>query len=110
MRKAKMNKSELICGICGNSTSIFRNKGSRRNKYHIKDLYCIKCEKITKHIELGDLDFVKKELEFKENKNITEQLVYDIINHKFSFQPDVRVDNLKQLSKKSIKKGNTWKI
>lgn len=51
----------------------------KREKYHIKDLYCFKCDKVSKHIELGQADIVKKEIEYKEELNEIEQKIYNLI-------------------------------
>ena len=74
----KFFPSDLICPECGNIMTISRGKFNVREKYHIKDLYCIKCDKVTKHIELGDADIVKKELEFKSELTEIEKQVYDL--------------------------------
>lgn len=74
-----MVKSELICFECGNIMPIPRQIRRQRNKYHIKDMFCFKCDNITKHIELRDGDIVKKELEFKENRNEEEELIYNLL-------------------------------
>lgn len=72
--------SDLICSECGNVMTIPRWKNDRRERFHIKDLYCINCNKITKFIEIGDLDFYKKHLEFKAKLNEQEQLIYDLLS------------------------------
>lgn len=78
MRKAKMCSSDLICPECGNIMTIARGKFEIREKYHIKDLYCIKCNKVTKHIELRQADMLKKELEFKNELTEIEKQIYDL--------------------------------
>ena len=42
------------CENCNNIFPIPRNKGQLRNKKHIKDIYCIKCKKITKHLNIKE--------------------------------------------------------
>ena len=72
--------SDLICSDCGNKFSVPRSNSRLREKYHIKDIYCPNCERVTKHIEVYDLDILKCELEFKEQLNEMEQLLYDLIH------------------------------
>lgn len=43
--------SELRCGECGLVFPIPRMKHARREKGHIKDLWCYRCGKITKFKE-----------------------------------------------------------
>ena len=78
MKRLPTTTSDLICSICGSPMTIARRVCSQREKYHIKDLYCTRCNKITKFIEVRNLDIVKKELEFKDNLTDIEQLVYDL--------------------------------
>lgn len=72
--------SDLICSECGTVSSIPRYKNDRRERYHIKDVYCPKCNKTTKFIEIGDIDLYKKELEFKVNLNEKEQMILDLLS------------------------------
>ena len=43
--------SILICKECESKFPIPRNKGSLREKNHVKDLWCYRCHKVTKHLE-----------------------------------------------------------
>ena len=70
--------SDLICKECGTIMIIPRYKNSMREKYHIKDIYCYNCEKITKHIEVHELDILKRELEYKKELDETEKLIYKL--------------------------------
>ena len=72
--------SDLICSECGNLFRIPRHADKLKEKYHIKDIYCPVCKKVTKHVEVKNLDVVKKELEFKDELTETEQLVYNLIH------------------------------
>ena len=72
--------SDLICKECGTKMVIPRHKNSMREKYHIKDIYCYNCDKATKHIEVYELDILKKELEYKDELDDTEKLIYNLIN------------------------------
>ena len=78
MRRTHTEISDLICSECGNEFKIPRFSNNLRDKYHIKDLYCPFCKTKTKHIEVKNLDIIKKELEYKENFSPIEQLVYNL--------------------------------
>ncbi len=78
MKRVASVLSDLICSNCGNKMTISREVKSQREKYHIKDLYCIKCKEVTKHIEVRDLGLIKKELEYKETLSEMEKKVYDL--------------------------------
>ena len=73
-----MTPSDLICSKCGFKVTIFRKSNNLRETYHIKDLYCCNCKKTTKHIEVKDLDILKKKIEFQEESSEMEQLVYKL--------------------------------
>lgn len=49
--RRKVVISELQCLKCGQKFPIPRMLSSRRKGGHVKDLWCIKCEENTKHIE-----------------------------------------------------------
>ena len=55
MKTLKYNRSDLVCLKCGNIVTIQRKVGSDRPVGHIKDLYCYKCLKVTKHYEVRDV-------------------------------------------------------
>ena len=76
--RAHSTISDFICSDCGNEFKIPRRSNNLRDKYHIKDLYCANCKKVTKHIEVKNLDIIKKELEFKNNLSEIEKLVYNL--------------------------------
>ncbi|MBP3634832.1 MAG: hypothetical protein J6J17_00015 [Bacilli bacterium] len=80
MSKIKTVKSDLLCHECGSITSIQRRQSNKREKYHIKDLYCYKRNKATKHIELKDCDFVKAELLSKDELKSEEEKILKLIN------------------------------
>jgi len=44
----------LRCEECGSLFPISRHAGRQRKVGHIKDLWCVKCKKTTKHIEIKD--------------------------------------------------------
>lgn len=54
----KTTVSIFICTQCGISFPIPRKNGKQRQKNHIKDLYCYKCNKIQKMIEHREFDFI----------------------------------------------------
>ena len=88
MRKTSTIRSELVCFECGNIMPISRKNRRQRTKYHIKDIFCFKCDVVTKHIELGNVDIVKKELEFKENRNEEEELIYNLLQEKTNIEEE----------------------
>ena len=58
MRKQRfMDLSMFICPECGNQIPIMRNHGKRREKYHIKDLYCPFCGKEQQCLEIRKKDY-----------------------------------------------------
>ena len=75
----KAVKTDLICSECGNIFPIMRKYNNQREIYHIKDLYCYKCNKKTKFIELKDAMKVKKELEFTNDKSDFETYLYNLL-------------------------------
>lgn len=79
MKKSVTTNSDLICSLCGNIMPIPRNKKNQRNIFHIKDLYCYRCKKITKHIELQNGDMLKKELEFNNERTEIEEFIYNLL-------------------------------
>lgn len=48
---ALMETSRLLCEECGNEMLIPRKRGWRREKGHVKHMYCYKCGKVTGFIE-----------------------------------------------------------
>lgn len=71
--------SDLICSECGTIFSIPRRIYKSRKKYHVKDMNCNKCKKVTKFIELVNADVVKKELEFSLQLNDFEKKLYKLL-------------------------------
>ena len=71
--------SDLICSECGQLMTIPRFKNRQREKYHIKDLYCVTCGKVTKFIEIRDQNLCKKELEMKPNRTEQEEFLYFLL-------------------------------
>lgn len=77
--KIKTIKSDLICPECGNIFPIMRRTSIQRKSYHIKDLYCYKCDRLTKHIEVKDAMEMKKSLEFSTFKTEFEESLYALL-------------------------------
>ncbi len=48
--------SYFICSECGNIFPLPRRENKKRNKGHIKDLYCIHCNKVVKTTEIRNRD------------------------------------------------------
>ena len=69
-----MKKSDLICSSCGNILSIVRAECEQKKLYHIEDYWCPVCKKITRHIELKELDKLKAVLQYK--LQLTQQDIY----------------------------------
>ena len=56
---------EFYCPICGNVTiPVFRKKGSQREKFHRKLLYCYHCKKDVNTVEVRN---EIEKMEFKSN-------------------------------------------
>ncbi len=53
-KNCKRNIHNFVCSECGNIIPLLRSFSKKRSQEHIKDLYCIKCKLITKHIEKID--------------------------------------------------------
>lgn len=56
-RRNKYTISQFVCLECGNKFPLPRPMNQKREKYHIKDLYCPHCKKITKTEEVRYDDF-----------------------------------------------------
>lgn len=48
---ALMESSKLLCEQCGTEMLIPRKRGQRRERGHIKHMYCYKCEEETAFVE-----------------------------------------------------------
>lgn len=101
MRKTATVRSELVCFECGGIITISRKTHRQRNKYHIKDIFCFKCEEVTKHIELKDGDMLKKELEFNQERTEEEELIYSLLQEKINIEEEQKQKvKIKLLEKK----------
>lgn len=56
MRSNKFEISSFMCSECGGTFPLPRQKARKREKGHIKDLWCPKCKKIVKTIEIRPRD------------------------------------------------------
>lgn len=52
MRKSNYSISNFICQECGNVFPLPRQTSKQRKNNHIKDLWCPKCKKIVKTVEM----------------------------------------------------------
>lgn len=59
--KRHCTKTRLICPICGNIQTIFRQSNKCREFGHIKTIWCFKCKEKTNHIEIKDEEIEKTE-------------------------------------------------
>ena len=59
MRGNKFEISHFVCLECGHEFPLPRPKARRREKGHIKDLYCPFCKKEVKTKEIRSRDYVK---------------------------------------------------
>ena len=44
----------FVCPCCGMRMTLPRNSGQKREKNHVKDIYCIRCRMIQKFAEYRD--------------------------------------------------------
>lgn len=44
----------LRCSRCGAETRIWRKQGRRRERGHVKHLWCFSCQETTAHVEVGE--------------------------------------------------------
>lgn len=52
MKRQEYTISYFICPECGNSLPLPRKKSKKRDKGHIKTLFCVYCGKVTETIEV----------------------------------------------------------
>lgn len=71
--KNRTAPSDLVCLECGNINTIYRRLCNQRPISHIKDIWCFKCMKVTKHYEVHDIDkFMNKYTESTEKTKVKE--------------------------------------
>lgn len=75
MKKNKFELSDLICTNCGNIFTLPRYNYSKRKVGHIKDLWCYKCNMITKHYEVHEYDKFVCENYYSKDKNNIKRLI-----------------------------------
>lgn len=73
MRRTSVTTTYLLCPECKNVFYLPRKKSHRRENGHIKDLWCFKCKKITKHIEFRH-EYQLKEALRKMEENSSEAI------------------------------------
>ena len=55
----KYIESEMICTICNQrGIPVPRKEDRKRERNHIKHMYCVHCKKKTPHREIRNIDFV----------------------------------------------------
>lgn len=59
MTEKKFDISNFICPKCGGTFPLPRAKSMRRNKGHIKDLWCPFCKEIVKTKEVRNIDMYR---------------------------------------------------
>ena len=73
---AKLTIIDFYCVYCGNKgIPVMRQKGSQREKGHLKKLFCLTCQKETNHVEIrpfGQYNLEDFYLEY-DNENFDEQ-------------------------------------
>lgn len=74
--KALFKQTDLVCLSCGNVTSIMRRESKMKSLGHIKDLWCYRCEDVTKHYEVKDIS--KFMFEYN-TRNLEEKMVADLV-------------------------------
>lgn len=79
MTKQSTVTQELICPQCYNIFSIRRQESNQRKLYHLKDIYCPMCKKVTHHVEVKNKDILERELEFKPVRTKEEEQAYQLI-------------------------------
>ena len=57
-RQRYMDLSDFICPQCKRRFPIMRNRGRKRKRGHIKDIWCPYCCKVQKFIEIRNDDFI----------------------------------------------------
>ena len=57
MKRKSYNISYFICPECENSLPLPRFKGKKRERGHIKSLYCVYCNNVVKTTEIRNGDF-----------------------------------------------------
>lgn len=60
MKRQEYTISYFVCPVCNNIFPIPRKKSRKRNKGHIKSLYCIYCGEIVKTTEIRTGDIYEK--------------------------------------------------
>lgn len=68
--------TDLVCLNCGYVNSIMRRQSNKKACGHIKDLWCYKCQDITKHYEVKD---ISKFMFDYDSKTLEEKMVIDLV-------------------------------
>lgn len=100
MRRAKYHISSCVCNECETIMPIPRRIGEEREKGHIKDMYCPKCNKISKFLEIRNMDNYKN----FNGEHIDDSLVADCKIRKFLILTEN--DKMSSRIEQNIKKIN----
>lgn len=86
MKIKHIQMSDLVCTECGEVMKIPRKE--IRETHHIKDMYCYRCKKETKFIEVRDVEQFKKKIEFADYISEKDQFIYDLLckNEEINFK------------------------
>ena len=83
-------RTELICLNCGNVFPIYRRDCCLKTQGHIKDLWCYKCQKVTKHYEVRELS----RYSFYDEENELDRYVNNLVFYKKKIYSDEYVKKL----------------
>ncbi len=72
-------RTDLICPQCYNITTIQRIKGRKNSNLHKKKLYCYICKEEVNQIEVNDIDFLLKKLEFLDQRTSKQEQMYYLV-------------------------------
>lgn len=61
MKQVKMDYSTLYCTICNAKMIVPRKRNRRREKGHVKTMYCISCKDLKDFKETGEYIWVEQE-------------------------------------------------
>lgn len=77
--KIKTIRTDLICPQCYNITTIQRVKVRKKSNLHKKKLYCYICKEEVNQIEVNDIDFLLKKLEFLDQRTSKQEQMYYLV-------------------------------
>ena len=77
--KTKFKLSDFICSQCGNTTTLQRIIAKQFPLYNETLIWCSRCKKNVKHIEVQNADILNKKFEFIGPETSTEAKVYKLM-------------------------------